>query len=161
MSKDRQEMLRQRLQSARQDLLALLENLSAAQWQTAVFSEEEEGWQVTDVLRHLVAAERGMMNLIERIRQGEEGVPANFDLHRYNNAMVRESKEKSPSNLLAEMSDIRTQLLRLLADINEDDWEKKGRHGSLHMMTIEEIFKTIALHDKMHGRDIRRALTLE
>jgi uncharacterized protein (TIGR03083 family) len=161
VSKNRKDLIRQRLATSRQDLLSLLETLSQEQWQTAVFSEEEDGWQVADVLRHLVAAERGMLNLIERIRVGEEGVPADFDLHRYNNAMVRKSKEKSPPVLLADMSDVRERLLGLLESIEEDDWQKKGRHGSMHIMTIEEIFKTIALHDKMHGRDIRHALALE
>jgi uncharacterized protein (TIGR03083 family) len=159
MPKDKKEYIRHKLAAARQALLSSLENLSKEQWETAVFSEEEEGWRVADVLRHLVAAERGMMNLIERIRLGEEGVPADFDLHRYNTSMVRKSKEKTPSDLLAEMDENRQRLLQLLESIEEGEWQTKGRHASLHVMTIEEIFKTIALHDKMHGRDIRQALT--
>jgi uncharacterized protein (TIGR03083 family) len=159
MPKDKKEKIRHKLAAARQALLSSLENLSEEQWETAVFSEEEEGWRVADVLRHLVAAERGMINLIERIRLGEEGAPADFDMHRYNASMVRKSKEKTPSDLLAEMDENRQRLLHLLESLEEREWQTKGRHASLHIMTIEEIFKTIVLHDKMHGRDIRQALT--
>jgi uncharacterized protein (TIGR03083 family) len=159
VSKDKKEAIRHKLITARQGLLSLLENLNEEQWETAVFSEEAEGWHVSDVLRHLVATERGMMALIERIRLGEEGVPVDFDLNRYNASMVRLGKEKTPPVLLAEMVEIRQQLLHLLENMDEADWSKKGRHGSLHIMSIAEIFKTIALHDKMHGRDIRQALS--
>jgi hypothetical protein len=161
VSREKKETIRRKLAASRQDLLSLLENLNEEQWETAVFSEEAEGWRVADVLRHLVGAERGMMNLIVHIRQGKEGAPADFDLHRYNASMVKNSKDKTPPILIGEMSEVRRQLLNLLEGLEKTDWEKKGRHGNLHIMTIEEIFKTIALHDKMHGRDIRRALSID
>jgi hypothetical protein len=99
-----------------------------------------------------------MTNLIENIRKGGEGVPADFDLHRWNNRNVNKAKEKSPQILFDELENNRLRLLELLDSLEEEDWNKQGRHGSLRMMSVEEILNLIADHESWHGNDIRQAI---
>ena len=157
MSDSKKATLRAKLEANRQELLATLQPLTDKQWNIVVFSEGE-GWRVSDLLRHLVDAERSMTNLIENIRKGGEGVPADFDLQRWNSRNVGKAKEKSPDLLFGELETNRVRLLELLDSIEAEDWDKKGRHGSLRMMTVEEILNLIADHESWHGNDIRQAI---
>jgi hypothetical protein len=46
----------------------------------------------------------------------------------------------------------------LIDGLAEEDWQKEGRHGSMQMMTIEEVVETIAEHEAQHLADLREAL---
>ncbi len=52
----------------------------------------------------------------------------------------------------------REDLLAFMDSLTEEDWQKKGRHGSLKIMTIEEICHIIADHEATHAADISAAL---
>ena len=157
MSDSKKATLRAKLEANRQELISTLQPLTEKQWNIVVFSEGE-GWRVSDLLRHLVDAERSMTNLIDNIRKGGEGVPADFDLQRWNSRNVGKAKEKSPDVLFGELETNRIRLLELLDSIQDEDWDKQGRHGSLRMMTVEEILNLIADHESWHGNDIRQAI---
>lgn len=157
MSDSKKETLRAKLNANRQELMEMLQGLSDKQWNIVVFSEGE-GWRVSDLLRHLVDAERSMTNLIDNIRKGGEGVPADFDLQRWNSRNVNKAKEKSPDLLFGDLEANRTRLFELLDSLAEEDWARQGRHGSLRMMTVEEILNLIADHESWHGGDIRKAI---
>lgn len=155
---DLKENIREKLTLSRQNLLDVVENLSDAQWAKAIFADSAE-WSISDLLRHLTDAERGMTALISQIRQGGEGVPADFDLQRWNRNRVARLRDKSPAGLLNDMTTNRSQLLALLDTLEPADWAKQGRHGSLKMMSIEQIFNLIADHEMSHTNDIRKATT--
>ena len=147
----------QKLNTTRQASLAFLETIQEEQWQTAVYAEDSE-WRVIDLWRHVVDAERSMTGLMSRIRDGGEGVPADFDLSRWNASRVRKSKHKTPADLKAEMTQNHEALLAFINTLTEADWPKKGRHGSMRIMSIEEICHLIADHEQNHMQDIRQAL---
>src|SRR5215207_638461 len=113
MSNSKKATLHAKLEANRQALHQTLQGLNDNQWNTIVFSEGE-GWRVSDLLRHLVDAERSMTNLIDNICKGGEGVPADFDLQRWNNRNVNKAKEKSPDLLFEELEANRTRLVGLL-----------------------------------------------
>ncbi|HFE67630.1 MAG TPA: DUF664 domain-containing protein, partial [Chloroflexi bacterium] len=92
----------QKLNETRSALMAFLQGLDEAQWETAVYSEGET-WTAADVLRHLVNAESGMTGLIVQWQMGADPVPPDFDLARFNKSMVAKAKNKTPAELLAEM----------------------------------------------------------
>jgi hypothetical protein len=122
-----------------------------------VFSESAE-WQVSDLLRHDVSAEHSMTRLIENIRDGGEGASADFDLTRWNASRVQKAKAKSIEDLTADLAQNRTYLLGVIDSLDEADLDKKGRHGSLRIMSIEEILHLIADHEQRHMADIQQAL---
>jgi uncharacterized damage-inducible protein DinB len=150
------EDVKRELVEARYNLLAILEELRDPAWDAAVFSEEET-WTVSDLLRHLTAAERDMTLLIERIRQGSDGVPPDFDLDRWNARSISKAETKSPAELQAEMHDNRAYLLSMIDTIEPREWDMQGRHGSLRIMSVEEILRLIADHERRHTADIHRA----
>ena len=149
--------LQTKLAENRTALFTLLHSLSEEEWQTAVFSEETI-WTVADMVRHLESAERGMITLMAGIQQGGAGVPADFDLARYNASRIQKTKEKRPSALLVDMQKNREALLAFMESLTAEDWQKKGRHGTLRIMTIAEICHIIADHEALHTDDIKKAV---
>jgi len=149
--------LQNELAGSRQALQDLLAGLSAAEWETAVYTENAT-WQVIDLLRHLTEAESSMLRLMTLIRDGGAGVPDDFDLDRWNASRIKKTLGKSTDDLLAEMAQNRANLLAFMASLDETDWGKKGRHGSGHVLSIAEICAVIAEHEATHTADIRAAL---
>ena len=93
-----------------------------------------------------------------QIKSGGEGVPPDFDLARWNQRVVNKLGDKDPQELLAGMADSRRALLGFIDSLEESDWDKKGRHASLKIMTIEEVCHLIADHEALHLTGVREAL---
>lgn len=153
---NKKETIRQKLNQTRHTLLNCLNNLTTEQWSTPVFAEEST-WSIADLLRHVTDAERGMTRLMQLLQQGGQGVPADFDLARWNKRIVEKTQDKSPADLIQQMSHNRQNLLTFIQTIKPDDWAKKGRHGSGRILSIEEICHTIAEHETMHTTHIQQA----
>ena len=149
--------LQTKLAENRAALISLLNGLTDEQWQTAVFSEDTI-WTVADMVRHLEGAERSMIALMANIQQGGEGASEDFDLARFNASRIKKAKEKQPPELMTDMEQNREDLLVFMDSLTEEDWQKKGRHGSLHITTIEEICHIIADHEATHADDIAQAI---
>jgi len=147
----------QKLNETRAELLAFLRRLDEAQWETAVYSEGET-WTAADVVRHLVNAESGMTGLIVQWQMGNDPVPPDFDLARFNKSVVARAKNKTPAELLAEMETNRANLLQVIDGLEEDDWQKNGRHASRQILTIEQTCRLIADHEATHLQDLQAGL---
>lgn len=144
------------LDETRTELFAALENLSEADWETAVYSPEAEiQWTASDIVRHLMNAEKGMTQLMQKILATGEGVPENFDRDRYNKRQVEKSQEKTPAQLLTEMTQNRQALLTFIDSLQEADWDKSGLHGMMKVLTLEEICQVIAQHEVAHLEEIQ------
>lgn len=149
--------LQHKLAENRDALFALLKGLSEEEWEVPVYSEDTI-WTVSDMVRHLEGAERSMIALMVNIQQGGAGASEDFDLARFNASRIKKAKEKRPFALMADMQQNREDLLTFMASLTAEDWQKKGRHGSLNIMTIEEICTVIADHEAVHTADIKTAL---
>ncbi len=147
----------QQLNETRSALMAFLRGLDEVQWETAVYSEGET-WTAADVVRHLTNAESGMTGLIVQWQMGNDPVPPDFDLARFNKSVVAKAKDKTPAELLAEMETNRTNLLQVIDGLEGDDWQKSGRHASLQILTIEQTCRLIADHEVAHLQDLQAGL---
>jgi hypothetical protein len=154
---DRKEVVVKKLEGVRASLLDMAATIEDEQWERKVFSESEE-WQVSDLFRHIVSAEHSMTRLIENIRDGGEGASPEFDLTRWNDSRVKKARHRTIADLTADLTQNRADLLEVVDTLHEDDWDKQGLHGSLEMMTIEEILHRIADHEAHHMRDIQQAV---
>jgi uncharacterized damage-inducible protein DinB len=154
---ERKQTVLTKLETVRGSLLDMVETIEEQSWTQPVFSESAE-WQVSDLLRHVVSAEHSMTRLIENIRDGGEGASADLELTRWNASRVQKAKAKSIEDLTADLAQNRTYLLGVIDSLNEADLDKKGRHGSLRIMSIEEILHLIADHEQRHMADIQQAL---
>jgi uncharacterized protein (TIGR03083 family) len=159
MSDAKKEEIREKLNQARIALFDCLQGLEATEWQTAVQSEDAR-WTVADLVRHLINAEKGMTGLIVQFQQGNDPVPPDFDRERYNVRSVEKIQHLTPAAMLETMTANRNQLLQVIATLAPDDWQKRGRHASLRIMSIEEICHLIADHETAHLADIQKALVL-
>lgn len=147
------------LAASRRELLTLLEGLTPAQWQAPVFSEGDT-WSVTTVVAHLAENERGMSIHVHKIRKGEETIPPDFDLTRWNAGVKKRTGEQTPAELLALLATTRAKVLEVMASLKEEDWTRTGRHPSRGLITIEQYYETMAGHELTHAQDIRKALGL-
>jgi hypothetical protein len=148
--------IKEKLNETREELIDLAGELTDDQWNLAVFGEDSD-WQVIDIVRHVADSERGMTNLMKQIKEGRDGVPPDFDIDRWNRRAVSKLQHKSPQELLEWMNENRMELFSFIDTLDEDDWDKKGRHASLRIMSIEEICHLIADHEHMHLLGVRQA----
>lgn len=154
---DRKEAIVAKLIRTREQLLAVTLPLTDEQWVQRIYSEGSD-WSAADVLRHVADSEKGMTALIMQIKDGGEGVPPDFDLDRWNRRAVSKLEDKTPQELLIGMSTSREKLLAFIETLQPEDWEKKGRHASLRIMSIEEVCHLIADHEAGHAADIQKAI---
>lgn len=145
MTDEKKETIKTKLTAARTNLYATLNDLTDEQWSTKSYAEGSE-WRVVDVLRHVADSERGMLGLMAQIRSGGEGVSEDFDLARWNQRAITKLGDRSPQQLLDGMAESRAALITFIDSLEAADWDKKGRHGSMKIMTIEEICHLVADH---------------
>jgi DinB superfamily len=121
-------------------------------------NEGETTWSVFDVVGHLIHGERtDWMPRVRRILEsGESRVFDPFDRW----AQERESQSKSLPQLLDEFADLRTQNLKALRALNlkPQDFDKRGRHPALGIVTLSELLATWAAHDLTHLHQISRVM---
>ena len=157
MTTNKKVIWQEKLEQSRQELLALLHSLQAAQWEAIVFSENEP-WTVTTAVSHLIDSERGMSIQVHKIRKGEPTVPDEFDLERWNAGVKKRIGNLTSAELLAALESTRAKTLEGLASLQEEEWARSGRHPSRGVITIEQYYETIAGHERMHAQDIQQAL---
>jgi len=158
MSQDKKETIKQRLTKTREEFRAAVGELTEEQWQTPAYSEEGADWRVLDILRHVTDSERGMTAMMAQLKAGGAGVPDDFDLTRWNRRVVTKLQDKTPAGLLDDMTHNRAALFAFIDSLADEDWARKGRHASGHIMTIEQICKLIAFHEREHLTEMQRAL---
>jgi len=158
MSDERKEGIKARLTATREQLLATLDELTDEQWYGAAYSEESGDWKVLDILRHVTDSERGMTALMAQLKAGGSGVSDDFDLNRWNRRVVEKLQSKTAADLRAALIENRAALFAFIDTLDEEDWEKKGRHASGHILTIEQVCKLIARHERDHLAELRTAV---
>jgi len=157
MKEDMKNEIQEKLTRVRADLLAFLRDLDDEEWKTAV-QTGDAGWTIADVVRHLVNAESGMTGLIEQFKMGKDPVPPDFDRERYNKSRVKKTQNVTPDQLVALMEENRNKLFEVIESLEPEDWQKKGRHASLRILTVEEVCHVIADHENQHFNEMKKAL---
>lgn len=157
MSDEKKNAIKAKLTAIREETVDFVSGLNDEDWQLPAYGEGSE-WTIADMFRHVVDSERGMIGTMNSIRKGGEGVPADFDLARWNRRVVSKLADKTPEQLFEEMGENRIQLFNFIDELTDEDWEKRGRHASLRIMSIEEICHLIGDHERMHVGVMRQAV---
>jgi len=136
-------------------LNALLRNLPEV-W--TLRNEGENTWCVFDVIGHLIHAERtDFMQRAKMVLQfGETRAFEPFDRW----AQARESEGQSLAQLLDEFARLRSENLRELRALNlrPQDFDLRGRHPALGVVTLSALLATWAAHDLTHLHQISRIM---
>jgi hypothetical protein len=124
-------------------------------------NEGEKTWSAFDVMGHLIHGERtDWMPRAERILEfGESRAFDPFDRW----AQERESQGKSLQQLLDEFSRLRSENLGKIRALNlkREDFERRGRHPALGVVTLSELLATWAAHDLTHLHQISRIMAYQ
>lgn len=124
-------------------------------------NEGEKSWNAFDVIGHLIHGERtDWMPRVRRILEsGEAQAFDKFDRF----AQQRESQGKSLPQLLDEFARLRTENLAALRALNlkPADFERRGKHPALGVVTMSELLATWAAHDLSHLHQISRVMAFQ
>jgi uncharacterized protein (TIGR03083 family) len=149
------EMLKKELQDARDALLIEIESVAEGEWARPT---SVDGWTVHHVVAHLAYNQPSQPRLVRNILEGKGGTASNFDLDYYNKRGLEKQQGKSVDQLKADLAAGHSETLKMLEQISEEDLDRQGNHASAGFTTLEQIFRTIARHDREHTAHIHAAL---
>lgn len=116
-------------------------------------------WTIRQILSHLVTSEEDHRQVIEVIVRGEtDRLPREFALDAHNARRLAELGQLSREALLAALAEQRAQTVALVQHLDEAALAQRGPHPALGEMSVDDIFRIIAVHEQRHLRDIQAAL---
>jgi hypothetical protein len=158
MMSERIQQLKKNLADARQYLNNILDQVGD-RWETQVYSDGA-AWTVRQLAIHLMITDKGHNNMIRGIANGEETVPADFDLERFNKRSVEKRAETSVDEVRAGLAATAAERDAWLDTIDDATLDKTGRHGTMRILSVEQILDVVASHDRDHGKDIAGVLQI-
>lgn len=150
---------RAHLADARRLLEDTMGVMTPEQWEMPVQADGEQ-WTARQLIIHLSTAEPGLLVQMQRTVAGEQTIPDDFDLNRWNNSRVRKGADLTPADLQARLAENRAQVLAFMDTLSEADMGKEGRHPLFGMLTIAAYLQLIGDHELLHTGEIRAALGL-
>lgn len=124
-------------------------------------NEGGKSWSPFDIVGHLIHGERTdwMPRARMILEQGESRAFDPFDRL----AQERESQGKSLADLLDEFASLRSQNLDALRAMNlqPEDFERRGRHPELGVVTLSQLLATWAVHDLTHLHQLSRVMAYQ
>lgn len=150
------DVIKQQLTEARQYLNHVLDQVGD-RWDAQVYAEGA-AWTVRQLLVHLMITDKGHNNMMMAIARGENTIPDDFDLERFNRRSVEKRAEVSPEEARAALAQTAAERDSWLDTIADDTLLKQGRHGSMRVLSIEQILGVVVDHDRNHADDIARVL---
>jgi hypothetical protein len=157
---DRKSQLRQTIEADDAASMAIFRRLTPEQWERPVPSDEGANWKARDVLAHVAVSESGQLTVIQRVLAGEGGVPADFDLNRYNRRAVQKQAEHTVPEFLAGLERDHAQVLAALETVSDADLDRTGRHARGDTLTVAQMFHRITEHRRQHAEELARNLGL-
>lgn len=155
---ERKDELRSHIESRNAETWPFLEGLTEVDMPVEVYSSDENTWTVKDLLGHLADGERGNLGQARRLVAGEQTVPPDFDLDRWNRGAVRKAAKSSTAELLEVISESYSNALHFLDTLDEGDLDKSGLHSSLETLTTEGFLRRMVDHRLEHVTDMQSAL---
>ncbi len=121
-------------------------------------NEGGNSWSAFDIVGHLIVGER--TDWIPRAKIIlEHGEARPFD--RFDRlAQFKESEGKSLEQLLDDFAQVRSESLEALRALNLQprDFERKGTHPALGVVTLGQLLATWAAHDLTHMHQLTRVM---
>ena len=155
---DRKSRILQAVEEAHAVSWDVLSGIPAEGWFRRVYSEAGADWTVRDLAAHLADSERGQVGQLQRLLQGGQTLPPDFDLERWNRRAVAKRAGRTPEEHLSEILAAYHSGLILLDGAAEEDLDRVGRHARGDDLTVEAFFRRIASHRLEHAREIQQAM---
>jgi hypothetical protein len=124
-------------------------------------NEGAKTWSPFDIVGHLIHGERTdwMPRARMILQHGESRAFDPFDRL----AQEQESQGKSLGELLDEFARLRSENLAALRAMNlqPDDFDRRGRHPVLGVVTLSQLLATWAVHDMTHFHQLSRVMAYQ
>jgi hypothetical protein len=150
--------LKANLTQSRQHLNHVLD-LVGDRWDTQVYTEGA-AWTVRQLAIHLMISDKGQTSTVMGIARGEDPIPADFDLERYNRRSVEKRADTSIGDVRAALAASFAEREAWLDTLDDAALDKQGRHGSGRILSAGEILQVMADHENTHADDIARVLNI-
>lgn len=131
--------------------------LPEAAWELTMYSDGAI-WRVKDILAHFVVTEIGIPRIMRDVLNGGAGSPEGFDLDDFNRRHVSGLENLPAEELLQRFSDSRSQTVRFVAGLSQEELDTQGRHPYLGLAPLLDMIRLMYRHIQIHQRDIRRAI---
>jgi len=151
----RRRAIRDDLTDAQRRLDAALDRVREEHWARQT---PNEGWAVRDLLAHLATAEAGFIRTLSRMAAGEGGLPADFDVNRWNAGQLRRQEQAMPAQLRATLTQAHQEMLALLVGLEDAALDQRGRMSVGGEGSVEDTFRLVARHKRLHTQDLEAAL---
>ncbi|MCA0456493.1 MAG: DinB family protein [Chloroflexi bacterium] len=151
--------LKAKLEQSRQHLNHVLD-LVGDRWDTQVYTEGA-AWTVRQLAVHLMISDKGQTSTVMGIARGEDPIPADFDLERYNRRSVEKRADTPLGDIRASLAASYAEREAWLNTLDEAALDNRGRHGSGQILSVAEILRVMADHEEAHANDIARLLKID
>ena len=128
-------------------------------WDEQVYTEGA-AWTVRQLAIHLMVSDKGQTTTIMSIARGEDPVPTDFDLERYNRRSVEKRADTSIADVRVGLVASFAELEAWLDSLDDADLDKQGHHASGKILTIAQILQVMANHEHDHSNDIAKVLNI-
>ncbi len=156
---DKIEQVKIRLDNSRRYLNNVLDQVGE-RWDTQVYADGAQ-WNIGQLLTHIMISDAGHVKMVTGVAAGQQVIPDDYDLQRYNQRSVEKRAETSPTDARKAMEASRAELLAWLDSIDDSVLAIEGRHANMQVMPISEMLKILAHHERDHARDIANTLGIE
>jgi hypothetical protein len=128
-------------------------------WDTPVYSDGA-AWTVRQLAIHLMISDKGQTSTVMGIARGENPVPADFDLERYNRRSVEKRADASIEDVRASLAASFAEREQWLDTLDDAALDREGRHGSGRILSVAQILQVMADHERDHANDIAKVLNI-
>jgi uncharacterized damage-inducible protein DinB len=157
MASERLESLTAKLEKGGLKTQDILRSLAADEWSRIIY-DGSPGWNVRDLLAHLVSAEPRLLQIAQDVAEGGPGAPPGFDLDAFNADEQKRLKDTSPDELLSALAKTRQVTLDWIRTLEDSQLDRRGRHPALGEVTLEVMITAIYGHQLLHMRDLKDKL---
>lgn len=152
------ETLKASLEESRERLNHVLDSVGD-RWDTQVYTEGA-AWTVRQLAIHLMISDKAQNNTAMAIARGENPIPADFDLERYNRRSVEKRADTSIAEVRAGLAASFAEREAWLNTVDDAVLDNQGRHGSGYILSVAEIMQLMADHERDHANDIAKVLNI-
>jgi uncharacterized damage-inducible protein DinB len=145
----------EKMDSARNKLLAAVEGLDEAAWD---WQPGDGRWSARLTLAHVGSAHWSHLEVARSLVAGKMIDLPGFELDKWNKARVAERADWSPGKILVDLKAAQDATLTFMAELEAKDLETSGVHPALGEVSAGQVLRVIALHDSLHRRDILKLL---
>jgi len=153
------ETLKTALAKSRQRLNHVLDRVGD-RWDTQVYTEGA-AWTVRQLAIHLMISDKAQTNTAMAITRGENPIPGDFDLERYNRRSVEKRADTSIADVRAGLAESFAEREAWLDTVDDAALDNQGRHGSGYILSVAEIMEVMADHERDHANDIAKVLNIQ